>query len=327
VARVFRAIGHDDRLSIVDHLDELRQRLFVCLGVFVVAFGLCFWQNHHLLQVLDRSIPAPKKQSSNHLSGLTGDAVAEARSLAAMARSFAQLSASEHQDPSDRAVFGQLAKEAGRASSALPQTQPKNLPITIGIGEPFMTTLAISAYFALLFVLPVLLWQSYGFVLPALTREERSVALPMMLLAPALFIVGVVFTFFMILPPAVRFLQGFDSQNFDILLQARPFYEFEILAMAGVGLAFQMPIGLLALQRLGVINSRTLTRHWRYALVVISIIAAALPGPDPVTTGLETLPLLILYALSIVLLRIADRRAASRAERAARHIDDALDPT
>jgi sec-independent protein translocase protein TatC len=217
--------------------------------------------------------------------------------------------------------------EAGRASAALPQTQPKQLPITIGIGEPFMTTLTISAYFALLFSLPVLLWQSYGFVLPALTKEERSVALPMMVLAPALFVIGVIFTFFMVLPPAVRFLQGWDSQNFDILLQARPFYEFEILAMLGVGLAFQLPIGLLALQRLGVINSRTLTRHWRYALVVISIIAAALPGPDPVTTGLETLPLLVLYAMSIVLLRIADRRAASRADRAARHIDDALDPT
>ena len=83
--------------------------------------------------------------------------------------------------------------------------------------------------------------------------------------------------------------------------------------MAGIGLAFQMPLGLLALQRLGVINGSTLTRHWRYATVIIAVIAAAMPGADPVTTALETLPLVILFLASIVMLKIADRRDAKRA--------------
>jgi sec-independent protein translocase protein TatC len=77
--------------------------------------------------------------------------------------------------------------------------------------------------------------------------------------------------------------------------------------------AFQLPLGLLGLQRLGVINGRTLTRHWRYATVIIAIIAAAMPGADPVTTGLEMTPLVVLYVASIVMLKIADRRAAARA--------------
>jgi sec-independent protein translocase protein TatC len=196
------------------------------------------------------------------------------------------------------------------------------LPITTGIGEPFTTTLTISAYFALLFALPILLYQGYAFVLPALNPEERRVALPMMLLAPVLFSIGVAFAFFMVLPPAVKFLQGFNSQSFDILLQARPYYTFEVMTMLGVGLAFQLPIGLLALQRLGVISGQTLIKQWRYATVAIAVIAAALPGPDPVTTALETVPLFILYGISIVLLKIADRRAAARASRELATIDE-----
>ena len=83
--------------------------------------------------------------------------------------------------------------------------------------------------------------------------------------------------------------------------------------MGAVGLAFQLPLALLALQRIGVINGSTLTRHWRYATVIIAVIAAAMPGADPVTTGLEALPRVLLYLASIVLLKIADRRDAARA--------------
>ena len=86
---------------------------------------------------------------------------------------------------------------------------------------------------------------------------------------------------------------------------AKTYYMFEILTMLGIGLAFQLPIGLLALQRLGTINASTLTRNWRYAVVIIAVIAAAMPGADPVTTGLEMLPLVLLYLASIVLLKIA----------------------
>jgi sec-independent protein translocase protein TatC len=83
--------------------------------------------------------------------------------------------------------------------------------------------------------------------------------------------------------------------------------------MASIGLAFQLPLGLLGLHRIGVINGSTLTRHWRYAVLGIAIIAAMMPGADPVTTALETAPLVILFLASIVMLKIADRRDAKRA--------------
>ena len=205
-------------------------------------------------------------------------------------------------------------------------TQEK--PITIGVGESFTTTLTVAAYFALLFSLPVLIYEGYAFVIPALNKKERRAAIPVMAAAPLLFLAGVVFTYIVVLPPAVHFLQGYNADKFDVLVQAKSYYTFEILTMLAVGVAFQLPLGMLGLRRVGVINGSTLTRHWRYATVIIAVVAAAMPGADPVTTGLETLPLVILFLASIVLLKIADRRAARRAAAEAKPtFGDGLDPT
>ena len=150
-------------------------------------------------------------------------------------------------------------------------------------------------------------------MIPALSPHEKRAVVPVMIAAPVLFLVGVAFTFLVVMPPAVKFLQGYNSNNFQALVQAKPLYSFEVLTMAAVGLAFQMPLGLLGLQRAGIINGTTLTRHWRYAIVIIAVLAAAMPGADPVTTALETAPLVVLFLASIVLLRIVDRRDAKRA--------------
>jgi len=325
--RVLRPVGHEDRLSIIDHLDELRTRLIVCAVGLAIAFGVCFWQNNALLHLLNRALPDVTSTSSNHLSGLTGDAVKESHDLAATAAALSGLANSPTQSLQNRALFAAAAKSMADAAKSLPQTTPQRLPITIGIGEPFTTTLTVAAYFALLFTLPLLIYEGYAFVLPALKPEERRAAIPAMAAAPVLFLAGVMFAFFVVLPPAVHFLQGYNSQNFNILVQAKTYYTFEIFTMIGIGLAFQLPLGLLALQQLGVINSRTLTGNWRYATVIIAVIAAAMPGVDPVTTGLEMLPLVILFLASIVLLKIADRRAASRAAAELSKIDDRFDPS
>src|SRR5437764_5772366 len=109
---VLRPIGHEDRLSIVDHLDELRSRLIICAVALVVAFGVCFWQNHALLNVLNRALPSSPKTSANHLSGRTNDSVKEAHGLAAAAVAAAGLARSQHQSAADRQLFSQLARGA-----------------------------------------------------------------------------------------------------------------------------------------------------------------------------------------------------------------------
>jgi sec-independent protein translocase protein TatC len=327
VAQVLRPISHDDRLSIVDHLGELRTRLIICAIALAVAFAFCFWQNQALLKVLNRALPATPATTQNHISGLTADNVKESRYLQNAATALDGLAVSGHQSAADRQFFAQASSNLKGAAGSLPQSTPKRLPITIGVGEPFTTTLTVCAYFALLFALPLLMYQAYAFVIPALNPHERRVALPVMLIAPALFIAGVAFAYFVVLPPAVHFLQGYNSENFDILVQAKTYYTFQILTMLGIGLAFQLPLGLLALHRIGAINGSTLTRHWRYATVIIAVIAAAMPGADPVTTALEMLPLVVLFLASIVMLKIADRRAAARAAIELNQVDDSLDPT
>ncbi len=312
MAKVLRPIGHDERLSIIDHLDELRSRLIVCGLTLVVAFGLCFWQNHRLLHLLNRQLPATASQKQNHLNGLTGDNAREAKGLALSAAAAAALSRSKTQSAADRAYFAQIARGDSEAYAALPKSAATKLPVTLGTGEPFTTTLTVSFYAALILSLPILIYQIYAFVLPALNRRERRVAMPLMAMAPALFATGVAFAYLIILGPAIHFLQTYNSGNFDILIGAKQLYSFEIFTMLGIGLAFQLPLALLGLDYVGVLNAGTLTKHWRYALVIIAVIAAALPGPDLVTTGLEMVPLVFLYLLSIVMLKFLDRRLAAR---------------
>jgi sec-independent protein translocase protein TatC len=325
-----RPIGHDDRLSIVDHLDELRSRLMVCLAVLLVAFGICFWQNHALLGLLNRALP--HNSSVTTQQGLGSVASQSAKQREADLKSaalFRALAASPGASAQTQQLAQQAAAAVTEAAKNLPTAAPaKEKPITIGVGEPFTTTLTVAAYFALLFSLPVLIYEAYAFVIPALSRTERRVATPLMIAAPGLFISGAAFAYAFVLPPAVHFLQGYNHEQFDVLVQAKAYYTFQVVTMLAIGLAFQLPLFLLGLHRIGVINGSTLTRNWRYATVIIAVIAAAMPGADPVTTGLETLPLVILFLASIVMLKIADRRAAARAAAEAEApFSDGLDPS
>lgn len=317
MAKVLRPIGHEDRLSIVDHLDELRTRIFVCGAALIVAFGFCFWQNHRLLDILNHPLPKTPSASHNHLNGLTGDTNKEARYLSQAATSLRGLGAK----------YDPAAKALDRAAASLPQSSPQKLPITIGVAEPFTTTLTVVFYAALIVALPILLYQLYAFVLPALNRRERRVALPVMAVAPALFVAGVAFSYVVVLGPAIHFLQGYNSKNFDALVAAKQLYSFEIMTMLGIGLAFQLPLALLGLDYVGAVNANTLIKHWRYAVVIIAVIVAALPGPDLVTSTLEMIPLVLLYVLSIVLLKVVDRRRAAQEAAELAALDNSLDPT
>ena len=328
--KVLRPIGHEDRLSIVDHLDELRSRLMICLAALVVAFGICFWQNNALLNVLNRALPHNSSVTTSQGLGSVPSASVVAREFyLSQAVADRAAAASPGLSPAARQAFLQAAAKAQRAAKVLPNAVPtKEKPITIGVGEPFTVTLTVAAYFALVFTLPLLIYEGYAFVIPALNANERRMTTPLMLVAPALFVCGAAFAYWFVLPPAIRFLQGYNHEHFQVLVQAKAYYSFEIVTMMAIGLAFQLPLGLLGLHRMGFINGTTLTRHWRYATVGIAVIAAAMPGADPVTTALETAPLVILFLASIVMLKIADRRAAARAAAEAQaSFGDGLDPT
>jgi len=322
MATALKPIGHEDRLTIVDHLDELRSRLIIAAITLAVAFAVCFWQNGTLITVLNKPLADSTQQSQNESSGGRLSQVSAAQKevqqgFEASARLFRLLSASADLTPAEARAAEAAIRRVEGAADALPRTIPKRKPITTGVGEPFTVTLTIAAYFALLFSLPVLLYQAYAFVLPAFSPRERRVALPTMLMVPLLFLGGVAFGYWLVLPPAISFLQNFNDQNFDVLLQAKDYYRFELLGMLSTGLVFQLPVGLLALNAVGIVTARQLRASWRYAIVAIAVVAAILPGVDPVTTMILMVPLLLLYLLSILLLTIADRRRGDRGELAA----------
>ncbi|HTU27736.1 MAG TPA: twin-arginine translocase subunit TatC [Solirubrobacteraceae bacterium] len=310
--RRLRPIGHEDRLSVVDHLDELRSRLIVCGAALIVVFGICFWQSGHLLTALNSPLHHLTRQERSHIADATSDEAGERGHLLKAAGDFQKLSHANGFSAQAQSIIASAANDLTAAAKALPKTDPGVNPITTGVGEPFTETITVCFYFTLLICSPILLYELLAFVLPALSEREKRVAMPIILAAPVLFFAGIVFTYIIVLPAAIKFLQGYNANHFQALVQARPLYAFEVLTMAAIGLAFEMPLVLLGLRALGVINGSTLTRHWRYATVIIAIIAAAMPGADPVTTGLETAPLVILFLASIVLLKIADRRAARR---------------
>lgn len=174
-------------------------------------------------------------------------------------------------------------------------------PLTLGITEPFTTTFTNAAYAAIILALPVVLYQLYAFILPAFSPTERKVATPLVLMVPILFIAGVVFAYFVVLPPATKFLLHFNSDQFRTEIRAKDYYSFATMSLAAMGLLFQVPVGILALTKLGITTPQKLRKNRRYAVLVIAIIAALLPTIDPVTMTLEMLPLLVLYEASILL--------------------------
>jgi sec-independent protein translocase protein TatC len=161
--------------------------------------------------------------------------------------------------------------------------------------------MTVSAYFAILLAMPILLYHLYAFVLPAFTPRERKVALPLLLLVPFLFIAGVVFCYFVVLPGAMQFLLSFNSDEFQNQVRARDYYSFVSLTEIAMGIVFQVPVAILALCKLGITTPEKLRKNRRYAVLVIAIVAALLPTIDPVTMLLEMLPLLVLFELSILL--------------------------
>jgi sec-independent protein translocase protein TatC len=308
VASALRSIRHEDQLSLVEHLDELRTRILICVAAFIVCFGLALWQNDTILEIANKPFldatseqssegPLSQAQKFNRLSG------AVARENAAVFRGLLE---NEAISGAARAELARAAEANDRLAANIPSA--KRLPVTLGVAEPFTSTLRLAAYFAFLISLPILLWQAYAFVLPAFSPTERKVALPLMLMVPFLFVGGAVFAYYIVLPSAIEVLQNFNSDNFDILVQARDLYRFTILTCIAMGLLFQLPVGILALTRMDIVSVATLRANRRYAILVMAVLAMLLPGTDPVTMLLSMAPLVVLFEGSILLAALLERR-------------------
>ncbi len=247
--RLPRRLGHGEEATLVEHLEELRQRIFVCLGALIVGFIATYAIHRHLLHWLNRPLPA----------------------------------------------------HVGK-------------PITLGVAEPFLTVMKISLFGGLLLAAPVILWQFWGFFAPAVDQRQERRVLYFVFFAAGLLAGGIVFGYFVALPAAVHYLTNFDKSEFNIQLRAKDYYGFTTMVLLAMGIVFELPVFVLSLVRLGILSTRQLRSNRRTGYFIIAVVAVALPGVDPITTVIETVPLWVLYEASIWLSVLMERREAAPRE-------------
>lgn len=180
----------------------------------------------------------------------------------------------------------------------LPADQEDRL-ITLSPTEPLFTVLKTCFWAAVLVALPVWLYQVYAFVIPAVQDQPRRIMLAVVAGVSLLFAGGVAFGYFVVLPVALPFLLNFGGDAFNTQLRAGEYFGFATTLMLGAGLLFEVPMAMLAMARLGVVTARQFRRSWRAAIVVIAVLAAILPGGDPLSMFLLMIPQIVLYQVGI----------------------------
>ena len=176
-------------------------------------------------------------------------------------------------------------------------------------GDPFRVQMVWSFAIGMAFAFPVIAWQVWGFLSPALYKHEKKVVIPVLIGAALLFLAGMALAFFVILPVTLRFLMGFQSESMAPMITVSGYFSFVVGLVLAFGVVFEMPIVVVALTALGLTTPRMLSRFRRHAAVLCLVAAAIItPGGDPMSLLIMTLPLYLLYEVSIVLSGVVYRR-------------------
>ncbi len=230
----FRTVAPDERLSLVDHLSELRRRLIVSLIALTIAFAGAYIFRDRILSILIRPLPIDKR----HI-------------------------------------------------------------VTLAPTEPFITIMEVCLWTAILITLPILLYQVYAFVIPAVGNHTRRRMLAIVAAISVLFLVGVLFGYYFVLPIALRFFLGFGGTQFVSQVRAEDYFGFVATLLFATGLTFEVPLAMAAFARMGLVSPEMYRKQWRLAIVGIAAIAALLPSGDPFSMLLVMLPMVVLYVVGI----------------------------
>lgn len=187
--------------------------------------------------------------------------------------------------------------------------------ISISPLEGFSTRLSISTYGGILLALPVLMWQIWRFIVPALHAKEKKYAVPFVASSVALFALGAYLAYWT-LEKALEFLITWAGQDVQSTFRVSEYIRLVGLMVAAFGIAFEFPVLLVALQLIGVVTPQTLMKSWRYAILIIFVIAAVItPSGDPYSMLALALPMSLFYMISILIgYLVQRRRRASAAE-------------
>lgn len=322
------------QMSFLEHLDELRRRIVNSLVIVIIAFMLCWFVSdkiYNFLAVPVRQALSEAKRREVPIQGLTGNekavAITELKQGEVVKYIF---------DKSTK--LGTTVVSAGTSVEALTATDAEgkvglftNEPIVVSnvvipkgvrlpadlltiennntneeeslivttATEPFTLYVTVSLYAAIALSLPFILFQVWGFISPALYKHERAYVTPFILLSSIAFVSGAAFAYYILFPPAVKYLLGIGS-DFSLMLKATEYFDFITIIMLAMGLIFQMPAITYVLARIGIVNAGFLLRSWKFAIVIILIVAAVVsPTADIPNMMLFALPMMVLYIISI----------------------------
>jgi len=241
----------EDKMSLTDHLEELRKRLMRSLIAVFVAFGVCYNFKEWLFEILTRP---------------------------------------------------------------LVQSLPKNtFMIYTSLPEAFFNYLKISFFAGLVVSSPYILYQTWKFISPGLYSSEKKYVLPFVLSSTILFAGGVLFGYFIALPPAFRFFLEFSTDFLKPMLTIREYLSLSIKLLLAFGVVFEIPVFIFFLAKIGVVNSKMLAKQRKYAILLIFIAAAILtPTPDAFTQTIMAIPMMILYEIGILVARWGEKRKTKK---------------
>lgn len=183
--------------------------------------------------------------------------------------------------------------------AAMPDGQAKRLVYT-GLSQPFMVELQVAVFGAIVLALPVVLYQIWAFISPALHAHERRYVVPVIASAMACFAVGTAFCYYVAFPIAFHYFLGFTTADLQPMISINEYLDFVTKMLLGFGFMFELPLTVLFLARLGVVSPQFLNKHRRWAIVIISILAAIFSPPDALSMAVLGVPLYLLFELAVL---------------------------
>jgi len=321
-------------MSFLEHLDELRRRIIRSVVFVIIAAGVSWFISEPIYAFLAAPVYRALGEAQRHevpIAGYTGtEAIASVTSLKENDTGRyvfpEETKLGSSLIPAGASVMSRVLKD-GSGKLALFTDEslytgntviPKGVRLPIDLGapvesfsglndklivttalEPFSLYLKVSLYTAICLSVPFLLFQIWGFVSPGLYPHERAYVTPFVFLSSISFVIGAAFAYYVIFPPAAKYLLGLGG-DFRLLLKADDYFDFIILVMLGMGIVFQMPAITYVLARIGLVTAGLLIRIWKTSLIVILILAAVLsPTNDIPNMLLFAAPMLVLYVVSI----------------------------
>ncbi len=323
-----------NEMSFLEHLDEVRRRLVRSVIVVLIAFLVCWAVSdkiYNFLSIPIRQALSDAERRELPVEGLTGNekiiqinnaqegdkgrfVFNERTKLGISVLSPGTSVAAEVLKDGDgnnalftdepiftiNAIIPKGVKlPVDLNSKTVPEPAATEKMVVTTAMEPFTLYVTVSLYAAIALALPFLLWQIWGFISPALYRHERSYVTPFIGLSTISFIIGAAFAYYVIFPPAARYLLGL-GEDFQLMLHAGDYFDLITLIMLAMGLIFQMPAITYVLARIGLVSAGLLIRSWKIAIITILIVAAVVsPTNDVPNMMLFAAPMFVLYIISI----------------------------